>query len=142
MAKDQVANDGQIDPFIADNIKRWLEALDMKPEQLHNRVHERADIQAVKMIVAGKSYGRIASLLAIAHELGLRLEDIVREPQPTPKALLQFVESPLAPKKDSPDAITEEEWLVLATLSVPRRRLTPECYYLALQMIRKADKSE
>lgn len=135
-------NGQEIDQFIAENLRRWLAAIEMLPEQLHNRVHEKTNYQGTKMVVYGQSYGSIPALRDIAHELGLKLQDIVAEPIDMPKALLEFAESKLAPKKDAPDHITDEEWMILRSLRLPRRRLTPECYYLALQMIRKAGREE
>ena len=125
--------------FVGSNVVYWAKVAKLSIERLHNRVHERTGKQAVKMIAHGHSPGEIANLIAIARELGVRLQDITREPADSPKALSQFLESPLAPKKDSPDAITPEELDILARFDIPRRRMTPECYYLALQIIRKAE---
>jgi len=126
--------------FIGRNVVYWAKVAKISKERLHNRVHERTGKQVVKMIAHGSSPGEIANLIAIARELDVRLQDITREPSDNPAALAQFLESPLAPKNGSPDAITEEEEDILARFDIPRRRMTPECYYLALQMIRKAEK--
>lgn len=115
--------------FIGENVRRWRHLADMSSDKLANA----AGLSNVRMLESGASGTSIGALRDIAHALGLKLQHLTREPSEFPKALLDFLESPMAV------GVTDEETAILREIEIPRRRLTPEAYYLALQMIRRSE---
>lgn len=126
--------------FIATNFRLWLEATGMRLADVDRGVQEHwPDMTGhtmAKQIHRGESPGSIEVLLAIAHELGLKLQDLVAEPVDTPRELVRFLD-----EHRVEESITDEEIRILKGLHVPRRRMNARAYGYALDMIRKAEKS-